>query len=321
MSRILITGASGFIGSNLARELVKTQNEVSIFVRKGTKPWRINDILSDCDTHAINLINVEETRDAIQKIKPDIVYHCAAYGISQKQNDADKIFRTNISGTTNLLIALEEYNKLERLVNVGSYLEHSFKPDYYQSGVRKPIDPYTVSKVCQTELVQYFNNKKNIPTVTLRLFNPYGKFEEPGRLVSDIMISILQKKSLEVFSGSARHDFIHIDDVISVLQNAAKKPNIEGKIFDVGNGKEISVKDIVELTCNITNTNLKIKWRIENQSRAEKDIDKQPANIQKTKKLDWKPKISIKKGLLKTFDWYKEHIDLYKNFRLISDFD
>jgi len=321
MSRILITGASGFIGSNLARELVKTQNEVSIFVRKGTKTWRINDILSDCDTHAINLINIEETRNAIQKIKPDIVYHCAAYGISQKQNDADKIFRTNISGTTNLLIALEEYNKLERLVNVGSYLEHSFKPDYYQSGVRKHIDPYTVSKVCQTELVQYFNNKKNIPTVTLRLFNPYGKFEEPGRLVSDIMISILQKKSLEVFSGSARHDFIHIDDVISVLQNAAKKPNIEGKIFDVGNGKEISVKDIVELTCNITNTNLKIKWRIENQSRAEKDIDKQPANIQKTKKLDWKPKISIKKGLLKTFDWYKEHIDLYKNFRLISDFD
>ena len=54
MSRILITGASGFIGSNLARELVKTQNEVSILVRKGTKPWRINDILSDCDTHAIN---------------------------------------------------------------------------------------------------------------------------------------------------------------------------------------------------------------------------------------------------------------------------
>ena len=321
MSRILITGASGFIGSNLARELVKTQNEVSIFVRKGTKPWRINDILSDCDIHAINLINVGETKNAIQKIKPDIVYHCAAYGISQKQNDADKIFRTNISGTTNLLIALEEYNKLERLVNVGSYLEHSFKPDYYQSGVRKPIDPYTVSKVCQTELVQYFNNKKNIPTVTLRLFNPYGKFEEPGRLVSDIMISILQKKSLEVFSGSARHDFIHIDDVISVLQNAAKKPNIEGKIFDVGNGKEISVKDIVELTCNITNTNLKIKWRIENQSRAEKDIDKQPANIQKTKKLNWKPNISIKKGLLKTFDWYKEHIDLYKNFRLISDFD
>ena len=321
MSRILITGASGFIGSNLARELVKTQNEVSIFVRKGTKPWRINDILSDCDIHAINLINVGETKNAIQKIKPDIVYHCAAYGISQKQNDADKIFRTNISGTTNLLIALEEYNKLERLVNVGSYLEHSLKPDYYENGIRKSIDPYTVSKVYQTELVQYFNNKKNIPAVTLRLFNPYGKFEEPGRLVSDIMISILQKKSLEVFSGSARHDFIHIDDVISVLQNAAKKPNIEGKIFDVGNGKEISVKDIVELTCNITNTNLKIKWRIENQSRAEKDIDKQPANIQKTKKLDWKPKISIKKGLLKTFDWYKEHIDLYKNFRLISDFD
>ena len=106
-----------------------------------------------------------------------------------------------------------------------------------------------------------------------------------------------------------------------MLQNAAKKPNIEGKIYDVGNAKEISVKDIVELTFNITNTNLKIKWRIENQSRAEKDIDKQPANIQKTKKLDWKPKISIKKGLLKTFDWYKEHIDLYKNFRLISDFD
>ena len=105
------------------------------------------------------------------------------------------------------------------------------------------------------------------------------------------------------------------------LQNAAKKPNIEGEIFDVGNGKEISVKDIVELTCDITNTNLKIKWSIENQSRSKKDIDKQPANIQKTKKLNWKPNISIKKGLLKTFDWYKEHIDLYKNFRLISDFD
>ena len=183
MSRILITGASGFIGSNLARKLVKTQDLVSVVIRQETDPWRIKDILTDFDIYKVNLINGNQIKNLIKRCKPEIVYHCAACGINRTQkNDEQQIIETNINGTRNLLIALDEYGLINKLVNVGSYLEQTLKSDNnYRHSNSEKFDPYAFSKFYQTKLVQYFSNKRKIPAVTLRLFNPYGQFEDSGR--------------------------------------------------------------------------------------------------------------------------------------------
>ena len=77
MVKILITGAAGFIGANLTRKLIKTGNEINILIKETSNLWRINDIISNCDVHKIDLKKVEDVRNVVKKINPELVYHCA----------------------------------------------------------------------------------------------------------------------------------------------------------------------------------------------------------------------------------------------------
>ena len=181
MAKILITGAAGFIGANLTRELIKNGNEVNIIIKETSDLWRINDVISNCNVHRIDLKKVEDVRNIIKKINPELVYHCAGHGIYPTQKDSAEVFSTNILGTFNLLDALNENNNLLRLVNLGSFFEYS----------TNPIDPYTISKITQTKLAEHFFKEKKLPVTTLRLFTPYGKFDSPGRLICDLMIALI----------------------------------------------------------------------------------------------------------------------------------
>ena len=87
MTRVLVTGSSGFIGSNLTRNLIKTEDQVNILVRKKSNLWRINDVISECNVHQADLLDFEEIRNIISKVKPEIVYHCASFGVYQNQKD------------------------------------------------------------------------------------------------------------------------------------------------------------------------------------------------------------------------------------------
>ena len=152
-----------------------------------------------------------------------------------------------------------------------------------------------------------------MPAVTLRIFTPYGIFEEPGRLISDVMVATLKKKPLEIFSRKAKRDFVYIDDVTHALIKASKKSGIEGEIFNIGSGNGTSVEELVNLVCKITNTNLEVSWSDEKQRKHDKTGTNGFADLQKVKKIGWKPEVSLESGLKITYDWYKKNLDLYQN--------
>ena len=302
MVKILITGAAGFIGANLTRKLIKTGNEINILIKEASNLWRINDIVSNCNVHKIDLKKVEDVRNVVKKINPELVYHCAGHGIYPSQKNSAEIFSTNILGTFNLLNALNENNNLRRLVNLGSFFEYS----------TNPIDPYTISKITQTKLVEHFFKEKKLPAITLRLFTPYGKFDSPGRLICDLMIALIRNKPLEIFSKYTKRDFIHIDDVITALEIASQQPDITGKIIDIGTGNKISVEEIVSMSNQLSNNELIINWNDTKQ----REVDILPENIflgrQQTQKLNWNPSTSLEDGLQRTIEWYKQNINLYE---------
>ena len=301
MAKILITGAAGFIGANLTRELIKNGNEVNIIIKETSDLWRINDVISNCNVHRIDLKKVENVRNIIKKINPELVYHCAGHGIYPTQKDSAEVFSTNILGTFNLLDALNENNNLLRLVNLGSFFEYS----------TNPIDPYTISKITQTKLAEHFFKEKKLPVTTLRLFTPYGKFDSPGRLICDLMIALIRNKPLEIFSKHTKRDFIHIDDVIAALEIASQQPDIDGEIIDIGTENEISVEEIVSMANQLSDNELAVNWNDAKQ----REIDISDESIflgrQSTQKLNWKPSISLEMGLRKTIEWYKQNINLY----------
>ena len=301
MVKILITGAAGFIGANLTRKLIKTGNEINILIKETSNLWRINDVVSNCNVHKIDLKKVEDVRNVVKEVNPEIVYHCAGHGIYPSQKDSAEIFSTNILGTFNLLDALNENNNLHRLVNLGSFFEY----------LTNPTDPYTISKITQTKLAEHFFKEKKLPIITLRLFTPYGKFDSPGRLICDLMIALIRNKPLEIFSKYTKRDFIHIDDVITALEIASQQPDITGEIIDIGTGNEISVEEIVSMSNQLSNNELIINWNDTKQREA----DILDGNIflgrQQTRTLNWNPSISLETGLRKTIEWYKQNINLY----------
>ena len=301
MVKILITGAAGFIGANLTRKLIKTGNEINILIKETSNLWRINDIVSNCNVHKIDLKKVEDVRNVVKEINPELVYHCAGHGIYPSQKNTAEIFSTNILGTFNLLDALNENNNLHRLVNLGSFFEY----------LTNPTDPYTISKITQTKLVEHFFKEKKLPIVTLRLFTPYGKFDSPGRLICDLMIALIKDKPLEIFSKYTKRDFIHIDDVITALEIASQQSDISGEIIDIGTGNEISVEEIVSMSTQLSDNELVINWNDTKQ----REVDILDENIflgrQHTQKLNWTPSTSLEDGLQRTIEWYKQNINLY----------
>ena len=312
MSTVLITGASGFIGANLVRNLINTKDQIHILIRKQSNLWRLNDIISECNVHFADISKIGDVRNMISKVKPEIVYHCATFGVYPNQKDASLMNQINFNGTSNLLTSLHENSELERLVNLGSVFEYGSKSNSIkETDPTRPFDSYSGTKVSQIKLVEYYSHQKKLPAVTLRIFTPYGIFEEPDRLISDVMVAAVKKKSLKIFSRKAKRDFVYIDDVTSALIKASNKPGIEGEIFNIGSGNPTSIEELVNLVCKVTNMDLEVSWYDENHGEHNKTGTNGFADLRKVKKIDWKPEVSLKDGLSRTYDWFLQNIKLY----------
>lgn len=313
MSKIIVTGASGFVGANVVKKNLN-KNEIYVFARKDSNTWRLNDIKSEINIQTINFENKHRIQSAVNKIKPDYVFHLATYGGYPFQQNIEKIIKSNITHSINLMQALSEYGKLEKFINVGSSSEYGPKTKpMRETDLVEPIFPYGITKLTQTYFTKYFFTKFGLPSVTLRLFSVYGPLEEPGRLIYDIMIHILKNKNLKLFSKKAKRDFIFVDDVIEAIEKTTKTPNIEGGIFNVGSGKEYSIEDVINIVQCKLKKDLKVSWGNIEKQRSFETNNHWIANISKTKKeLKWNPKVNFEKGLAKTFEWYKKNAYIYK---------
>ena len=312
MSDVLITGASGFIGANLVNDLINSKDQIHILIRKESNLWRLNNIISRCNVHFVDISRIKDVANIISKIKPEIVYHCATYGVYSNQKDTDKIEKTNLIGTKNLISSLAKNNNLKRLVNLGSVFEYGPKLGLIkETDSTQGLDHYSKSKILQTKMVEDFVNQYNLPAITLRVFTAYGNYEEPGRLISDIMVAIIKKNPIKILSSSAIRDFVYINDVINALKIISVKSGIDGEIFNVGSGNASSVENIVNLVTNITNTDSKVIWQDKNDREYDKAGTKGYADIQKIEKIGWKPKTSLESGLEKTYEWFKKNIEYY----------
>ena len=309
--KILVTGATGFVGANLVRHFLKKGASISILKRQESNLWRIRNIANQISVYNADLLDYARVNKAVKRIRPDVILHAATYGGYLIQDSLSGILKTNFDGTVNLLDAYLK-SGFGLFVNTGSSSEYGIKVSpMRESDLLKPVTPYGVSKAAASIYCQYAAKKHSLPIVTLRLFSPYGYFDDGTRAVSQIILSCLSDKAVNIYSPDSVRDFIFIDDVVDAYEKAlVKMSNMRGDTFNIGSGNQCSIKKLaVKITREIDN-NAIVKYQKKPSVRIEPkswvaDISKSSAG------LKWRPRINIDEGLKKTIGWFRENEGLY----------
>ena len=302
---ILITGAAGFIGSNLTRYFVSQGIKVNIIIKRSSNTWRLNDIIKKTNVHYADVSDINKIKKIIKKIKPKTIYHLATHGGYSDQNDLEKIKKSILDATYNLINECKKY-KFNIFINTGSSSEYGFKNKAMkESDILVPNSYYSVFKSSSSLYCQYESLKSNIQIVTIRPFHVYGPYERSNRLIPSLIRNMLNDKKVKLVSPKVSRDMIYISDVVNFYIMLANKKNLKGEIFNLGSGKKTTIKEIYNFLKKITNYKVKNYWGSMKNRYWDQSIWYSNNSYVKTK-LNWKPKVGLEKGLLNTVNWYKK---------------
>ncbi len=313
--KILITGATGFIGANLVRYLIKNYDcQIYIFIRETSNLWRINDIINfeKIKIYYCDIRNKEEVYFIFREIKPDIVYHLATYGMFlNREKDKESIITTNINALFYLIEASKEVG-VKRFINTGTTSEYGIKNKPMREDMKlDPVNTYGATKASGTILATQLAQEYNFNLITLRLFSPYGYYEDKDRLFPYLILKFLNNEPIKLSNKNSVRDFTFIEDIINGYIQATLIDNIKnGEVINIGYGKQKRIIDIVQILEKIKGDSLDIEWG-KIPPKQEEPVKWEANNKKARKILKWKPYFTLEKGIKKLIDWFKENKRLY----------
>jgi nucleoside-diphosphate-sugar epimerase len=313
MKKILITGGAGFIGANLARRLVAEGGfNVYIIEKKTTNLWRIKDVLSKVTLVYVDLKNRNSTIKAINIIKPNVVFHLASYGVYPvTQTDAKSMIDGNVLTTLHVVDSLKGLRST-LLINAGSCAEYQEKKsNISETDPVDPKTPYAITKLAAELLLQTMTQEYRVPVINLRLFTPYGYFEDNQRLIPHVILRALENKTAELSSPNYVRDFIFIEDLVDIfLQILYTNKKYYGEIFNIASGKQHSIKEVVATVEKVLGKKIKTAYGKKVSHYQEPEFFQ--ADIAKAKgEFSWNPRHSFEAGITKTIDWFLKNKHLY----------
>ncbi|WP_313892580.1 SDR family NAD(P)-dependent oxidoreductase [Psychrobacillus sp.] len=309
MKKVLITGATGFIGGALAHRLVEQNVEVHVFIREHSDIWRLQKIQRSIFIHVVDLRDLSTLKEKVKEINPNVIYHCATHGGYHFQNNTTEIIESNFIGTVNLLTACLEI-EFDYFVNTGSSSEYGIKNHMHREGdVLFPLGDYAVSKAAATLYCQSMRLQRELPIITLRLFSPYGPWDAPSRFIPYVIKSYIQHESPKISTPSSVRDYIYIDDVIDAYLRFLHLKYLDCDILNIGSGNQTKLAKIVEIVQGKTNNEIQPMWG-ENQVRKEPEMWQADISLA-NEVLKWSPKVTIEDGLQNTIDWMRNKITYY----------
>jgi len=313
-ARVLVTGATGFVSANLTRRLLQEGANVHLLLRDQSDPWRLADVLDRVQIHRADLREATRLADVMSAVKPDLIYHCAAFGGYPGETDFDAIVDTNLRGTINLLQAVSRHS-YRCVVHAGSSSEYGMKSaPMKEDDILEPITPYGVTKAAATLYCQMTARATAKPIVTARLFSPYGPYEESGRLIPSVIRACLLGEDPEVTEGRQVRDFVFIDDVVDCLLRLPDAGLRPGEILNVGSGRQTSVRDVVQRIVELTGTSARPRWGT--AAPRPYETTTWVADLSKVRSLvGWQPMTDLDEGLRQTIAWFSEHLRLYATTR------
>lgn len=300
MSKVLITGGAGFIGSNLAKALVKDGNEVVVV--DDLSMGQIENLAGlNLEFLEHDVTDKEFMHHILRRYKFDYIFFLAA--VASVADSVERPLETHAVNQEAVLDTLEfiHHNDLplKRFVFTSSAAVYGNLPDMPKSETTRcqPLTPYAVDKYASERFTINYEGLYGLPTVAVRFFNVFGPNQNPESPYSGVLSIITDKlKNDETFTlygnGSQTRDFVYVADVVKALRLVATNTP-KATVYNVAQGVETSLIDMIKTYEKVAGKKLKIK-----QMPARKgDINKSVADISKIKSIGFKPDWPLEKGL------------------------
>lgn len=302
--KIFLTGATGFIGSQLARMLVQLDCEVVALVRPQSDLRRIQDIQSQLQLVQGDLLQGESLSRILDAVCPDCCIHLGWYAEPGKYPSALENLSL-VSAGMNLALRLAALG-CRRFVGVGTCFEYDASAGYFSED--SPVNPnslYAASKLSLGLLLDHLMVKTTMKTAWVRLFYQYGPFEDPRRLVPSVILSLLKGEQANTTEGRQVRDFLHVEDVASAIWAVACS-DLTGAV-NVGSGDPVTVRTLVGLIGELTGRSDLINAG----ALPYREGDPMFVCANNTRLLEntnWKPAYDLRSGLYQTIEWWRKNL-------------
>ena len=315
--RALVTGGRGFAGSWLAKLLLREGAEVVSFDRQTERPSGL--ALQGIDAEVSDVDGDLRDRGAIEDLlkahSVDTVFHLAAQAIVGEANASPlPTFETNIAGSWNLMEGCREAG-VKRVVVASSdkaYGPHEDLP-YTEGAALQPIYPYDVSKAAADLIARSYWHTFGLPVAVTRFANLYGGGDlNFSRLIPEVVSAAIEGRRPVIRSdGSPERDFLYVEDMATAylaIARALDSGEACGEAFNAGWGRPNSVREVVELVCELAGSDVEPDYR--GAGNPEGEIDRQYLASTKIGELTgWEPHVELREGIARTVEWYRDHPD------------
>ena len=316
----IVTGVAGFIGSNLAERLLKEEYKVigiDCFTDYYSKKIKLKNLSNFINNKEFNFIEedlMDVNFDSLFK-KDTVLFHEAGQpGVRASWGQQFETYvKDNILVTQRILESAKKMNNLKKIVMASSSSIYGNQEGIMEenSTLPKTISPYGATKLAAENLGYLYYENFGLPVTSLRYFTVYGPKQRPDMAFFKFIMANLSEEKIELFGdGSQKRDFTFISDIVEANIKTLEN-DVEGEILNVGGGSVRSIKEVLDIISRETGKDNKIIFK----NKEKGDVQKTEANVKNIeKKLNFKPKIMLEKGLPLQIEWLKTIKNEYQKF-------
>lgn len=310
MDKILLTGATGFIGAEVAQALLKKDYELHIVERYVTGRYSL-DPKGKARYHYANLTDYPTVKEVVAKVKPDYVMHLAAVSpVSFSYDHYIEVTEANYLGTINLAEACRrEVPGFKQFIFAGTSEMYGMTLKSPKERLREdsplvPNSPYAVAKVAAGLYLDYMKLAYDFPMTILRPYNTYGRKNNAHFFIERTITQMLKGDKVHLGDKSAVRDWIYVDDHVEGYLKALGNKKAVGEVIQLCTGKGYTIEETAQIIARLTGFNGEIVWN----STPKRPLDAKILvgdNSKAKKLLGWEPRYTLEQGLQKTIDYWK----------------
>jgi NAD dependent epimerase/dehydratase len=319
-TKVLVTGAGGFIGSHLTEALIKSGARVRALVRYNSRNnWANIESVSPEAKEKLEVV-LGDVHDpffidsAVQGV--DVIFHLASLiAIPYSYTAPQPYVETNIIGTLNVLQAARRHN-VKKMV-------HTSTSEAYGTAIYAPIDekhplqgqsPYSATKIGADKLAESFFRSFGLPVATIRPFNTFGPRQSARAVIPTIISQALSRDRIELGSLTPVRDLTYVSDTVNGFIRIAESPETVGEVINIGSGSGITIGELAERVLSLLGMKKPIVAAEERIRPEHSEVFKLICDNSKARQLlNWEPQVSLDDGLRSVINWVRANQNSFKS--------